>query len=153
MPESGERILALDLGASRIGLAVSDELGWTAQGLPTMERIGPKKDFAKLRDIVTQYQVRKLVVGLPRNMNGSLGPQANLVLEFIEQVKSKLKLDVIPWDERLTTQAAERVLLEADMSRAKRRKKVDQVAAVLILQGYLDSRRGLLETAGQAGTT
>jgi putative Holliday junction resolvase len=80
-------------------------------------------------------------------MNGSLGPQANLVLEFIEQLKSKLKLDVIPWDERLTTQAAERVLLEADMSRAKRRKKVDQVAAVLILQGYLDSGRGLLQTA------
>jgi putative Holliday junction resolvase len=82
-------------------------------------------------------------------MNGSLGPQANLVLEFIEQLKSKLKLDVIPWDERLTTQAAERVLLEADISRAKRRKKVDQVAAVLILQGYLDSGRGLLQTASQ----
>ncbi|HET6464589.1 MAG TPA: Holliday junction resolvase RuvX [Nitrospiria bacterium] len=149
MPASGERILALDLGASRIGLAVSDELGWTAHGLPTLERVGPKKDFAKLRDIVAQYHVQKLVVGLPRNMNGSLGPQANLALEFIEQVKSKLNLDVIPWDERLTTQAAQRVLLEADMSRAKRRKKVDQVAAVLILQGYLDSRRGLLETASQ----
>jgi len=149
MAASGERILALDLGKSRIGLAVSDELGWTAHGLPTLERIGPKKDLAKLRDIVAQYQVRKLVVGLPRNMNGSLGPQANLVLEFIEQLKKKLRLDVIPWDERLTTQAAERVLIEADMSRSKRRKKVDQVAAVLILQGYLDSRRGLLQTATQ----
>jgi len=88
-------------------------------------------------------------VGLPRNMNGSLGPQATLVLEFIDQLKSNLKLDVIPWDERLTTRAAERVLLEADMSRAKRRKKVDQVAAVLILQGYLDSGRGLLQTASR----
>jgi putative Holliday junction resolvase len=149
MPASGERILALDLGTSRIGLAISDELGWTAHGLPTLERIGSKKDFAKLRDIAAQYHVQKLVVGLPRNMNGSLGPQANLVLEFIEQLKSKLKMDVIPWDERLTTHAAERVLLEADLSRAKRRKKVDQVAAVLILQGYLDSRHGLLQTAGQ----
>ncbi|MBI3595834.1 MAG: Holliday junction resolvase RuvX [Nitrospirae bacterium] len=149
MSASGERILALDLGAIRIGLAVSDELGWTAHGLPTLERVGPKKDIARLRDIVAQYQVQKLVVGLPRNMNGSLGPQANLVLEFIEQLKNKLRLDVIPWDERLTTQAAERVLLEADLSRAKRRKKVDQVAAVLILQGYLDSRRGSLQTASQ----
>jgi putative Holliday junction resolvase len=136
----GERILALDLGERRIGLAVSDELGWTAHGLPTLERVGPKKDLAKLRAVVAEYRIRKLIVGLPRNMNGSLGPQANRVLEFIEQLKNKLKLDVIPWDERLTTQAAERVLIEADLSRAKRRKKVDQVAAVLILQGYLDSQ-------------
>ena len=144
----GERILAMDLGTRRIGLAVSDELGWTAQGLPTMERIGPKKDIARLRGIVAEYQVRKLIVGLPRNMDGSLGPQANLTLEFIEQLKNKFKLDVIPWDERLTTQAAERILIEAEMSRAKRRKKVDQVAAVLILQGYLDSRQSLIQTVG-----
>ncbi len=146
MSTSGDRILAIDLGARRIGLAVSDELGWTAHGLPTLERVGPKKDIARLRAVAAEYQVRKLIVGLPRNMNGSLGPQANLVLEFIEQLKNKLKLDVIPWDERLTTRAAERVLIEADMSRAKRRKKVDQVAAVLILQGYLDSRQGLIQT-------
>lgn len=149
MSESGERVLALDLGANRIGLAVSDEMGWTAQGLPTLERAGPKKDFGKLREVVAQYQVRKIVVGLPRNMNGTLGPQANLVLEFIEGLKKKLGMEVIPWDERLTTRAAERVLIEADISRAKRRKKVDQVAAVLILQGYLDSRRGLLQTTTQ----
>jgi putative Holliday junction resolvase len=144
----GERILALDLGTRRIGLAISDELGWTAHGLPTVERVSSKKDFARLREVVEKYQVRKLIVGLPRNMNGSLGPQANFVLDFIEQLKNKLKLDVIPWDERLTTQAAERVLIEADMSRAKRRKKVDLVAAVLILQGYLDSRQGLIQTVG-----
>jgi putative Holliday junction resolvase len=145
MSTPGERILAMDLGTRRIGLAVSDELGWTAHGLPTLERVGPKKDMARLREIVAEYQVRKLIVGLPRNMDGSLGPQANLVLEFIELLKNKLKLDVIPWDERLTTRAAERVLIEADLSRAKRRKKVDQVAAVLILQGYLDSREGLIQ--------
>jgi putative Holliday junction resolvase len=151
MSTPGERILAMDLGARRIGLAVSDELGWTAHGLSTLERIGPKKDIARLREIIAEYHVRKLIVGLPRNMNGSLGPQANLALEFIEQLKTKLKLDVIPWDERLTTQAAERVLIEADMSRAKRRKTVDRVAAVLILQGYLDSRRNLLQTVSQPG--
>jgi putative pre-16S rRNA nuclease len=145
----GERILAIDLGARRIGLAVSDELGWTAHGLPTLERIGPKKDVERLRGVVAQYRVCKIIVGLPRNMNGSLGPQANLVLEFIDRLKDKLKLDVIPWDERLTTQAAERVLIEGNMSRAKRRKKVDQVAAVLILQGYLDSRRSLLQMTSQ----
>jgi putative Holliday junction resolvase len=149
MSTPGERILAMDLGTRRIGLAVSDELGWTAHGLPTLERVGPKKDIARLREVVAEYQVRKLIVGLPRNMDGSLGPQANLVLEFIEQLKNKLKLDVIPWDERLTTRAAERVLIEADLSRAKRRKKVDQVAAVLILQGYLDSRQGLIQTVSR----
>ena len=149
MSTPGERILALDLGARRIGMAVSDELGWTAHGLATLERVGPKKDIVRLREIVAEQNVRKLVVGLPRNMDGSLGPQARLVLEFIETLKNKLRLEVIPWDERLTTQAAERVLIEADMSRAKRRKKVDQVAAVLILQGYLDSRRDLLDPAGR----
>jgi len=141
MSTPGERILGLDVGTRRIGLAVSDELGWAAHGLPTLERIGPRKDIARLRGIASEYNVRKLVVGLPRNMDGSLGPQANLVLEFISVLEDKLKLDVIPWDERLTTEAAERVLLEADVSRAKRRKKVDQIAAVLILQGYLDSLR------------
>jgi len=140
MSTPGKRILSIDLGDRRIGLAVSDEMGWTAHGLPTLERVGPKKDLAKLRDIVAEHQVGKLIIGLPRNMNGSLGPQANRVLEFIELLKNKLKMDVIPWDERLTTQAAERILIEADMSRAKRRKKVDQVAAVLILQGYLDNQ-------------
>lgn len=136
-----ERVLALDLGGRRIGLAISDELGWTAQGLPTLERGTLSIDLTRLREIVSEYHIRKVIVGLPRNMNGSLGPQAGRVLEFIESLKNRLKLEVIPWDERLTTVAAERVLLEADLSRAKRRKKVDQVAAVLILQGYLDNRR------------
>ena len=140
------RILALDVGTRRIGLAVSDEMGWIAHGLPTMERQNSRKDFSHLRGILSEYDIQKLVVGLPRNMNGSLGPQADLVLEFIQSLKNKLRLDVIPWDERLTTEAAERALLEADISRSKRRKKVDQVAAVLILQGYLDSRRVVRET-------
>jgi putative pre-16S rRNA nuclease len=141
--------MAIDLGARRMGLAVSDEMGWTAQGLQTLERVGPKKDAARLRQIVSEYRVRKVIVGLPRNMNGQLGPQANLALEFIERIKNQLQLDVIPWDERLTTQAAERVLVEADLSRGKRKGKIDQVAAVMILQGYLDSRRVPIQTSDQ----
>jgi len=149
MPIAGERILAIDLGTRRMGLAVSDEMGWTAQGLRTMDRVGPKKDAARLRQIVSEYRIRKVIVGLPRNMNGQLGPQADLALEFIERIKNQLRLDVIPWDERLTTLEAERVLMEADLSRAKRREKIDQVAAVLILQGYLDSLRGPMQTSDQ----
>jgi putative pre-16S rRNA nuclease len=141
--------MAIDLGIRRMGLAVSDEMGWTAHGLQTLERVGPKKDAARLRQIISEYRVRKVIVGLPRNMNGQLGPQADLALEFIERIKNRLRLDVIPWDERLTTQAAERVLVEADLSRAKRRGKIDQVAAVMILQGYLDSRRGPILTSEQ----
>ncbi len=138
---SPERILALDVGTRRIGLAVSDELGWTAHGLPTLARISLRKDIARLRELVSEHGVAKLVVGLPRNMNGTLGQKAGEVLELIEVLRERLNLDVVPWDERLTTRAAERVLLEADVSRAKRRKKVDQIAAVLILQGYLDNSR------------
>ncbi len=137
------RILGLDVGTKRIGLSVSDGLGLSAHGLPTLERKNLKEDVRRLREIIAEYEVHKLVVGLPRNMDGSLGPQAELTLGFAEKLKNKLKVDIVTWDERLTSQAAERVLLEADMSRAKRRKKIDQVAAVLILQGYLDSNQGL----------
>lgn len=134
------RILGLDVGERRIGLAVSDELGLTAHGLPTLERTALKADLARLEEIVAEYAAEKVVVGLPRNMDGSLGQQGSRVLDFIERLQRRIpKIPVIPWDERLTTKAAERVLLEADMSRSKRKKKVDQVAAVLILQGYLNS--------------
>ncbi|HEY4485676.1 MAG TPA: Holliday junction resolvase RuvX, partial [Nitrospiria bacterium] len=95
----------------------------------------------RLRGIIAEHQIKKLVVGLPRNMNGGIGPQAVSVLAFIEVLKTRLQIDVIPWDERLTTAEAERALISADLSREKRRKKIDQVAAVLILQGYLDYRR------------
>jgi len=134
------RILALDVGGRRIGLAVSDELGLTAQGLPTLKRTKPSSDLKHIKHLVKEYAAKMIVVGLPRNMNGSMGAQANIVLDFIEDLKRKIPgTPVVPWDERLTTLAAERVLLEADLSRSKRKKKVDQVAAVLILQNYLDS--------------
>lgn len=142
------RILGLDVGERRIGLAVSDELGLTAHGLPTLERTALKADLARLEELVAEYAAEKVVVGLPRNMDGSLGQQGSRVLDFIERLQRRIpKIPVIPWDERLTTKAAERVLLEADMSRSKRKKKVDQIAAVLILQGYLNSLAG--SPAGQ----
>ena len=134
------RILALDVGGRRMGLAVSDDLGLTAQGLPTLKRTKPSSDLKHIKHLVKEYAAKMIVVGLPRNMNGSIGAQANIVLDFIEDLKRKIPgTPVVPWDERLTTREAERVLLEADLSRSKRKKKVDQVAAVLILQNYLDS--------------
>jgi putative holliday junction resolvase len=134
------RILALDVGERRIGLAVSDELGLTAQGLPTLKRTKPSSDLKHIEHLVKEHAAKTMVVGLPRNMNGSMGVQAHIVMDFIEDLKRKIpETSVIPWDERLTTRAAERVLLEADLSRSKRGKKVDQLAAVLILQNYLDS--------------
>ena len=141
MTAHGERVLGLDVGERRIGLAVSDDLGWMAHGIPTLERTFLRKDLGRLRGIIAEHQIKKLVVGLPRNMNGGIGPQAVSVLAFIEVLKTRLQIDVIPWDERLTTAEAERALISADLSREKRRKKIDQVAAVLILQGYLDYRR------------
>jgi putative holliday junction resolvase len=134
------RILALDVGERRIGLAISDELRLTAQGLPTLNRTKPSSDLKHIEHLVKEYDAKMIVVGLPRNMNGSMGVQANIVLAFIEDLKRKIPdTPVIPWDERLTTRAAERVLLEADLSRSRRKKKIDQVAAILILQNYLDS--------------
>ena len=133
------RVLALDIGERRIGLAVSDELGLAAHGLPTLIRTKPSEDFKHLKNLVSEYSAQRIIAGLPLNLKGEIGPQARIVLDFIENLKKRVPdTPVVTWDERMTTQAAERVLLEADMSRSKRRKKIDQLAAVLILQGYLD---------------
>ena len=132
------RTLGLDVGTRTIGLAVSDELGWTAQGLPTLARRGLAADLAALREVAREWDVERVVVGLPRNMNGSIGPQAQSVLDFAAQVKEAVGVPVVTWDERLSSVAAERTLLEADLSRKKRRAAVDRLAAVFILQGYLD---------------
>lgn len=133
------RVLGLDVGTKRIGIAVSDGLGITAQAVETLVCSTPEEDDNRITELVAKYQVTKLVVGIPYNMNGSEGPQAAKVREVIERLKTKLTLPIDEWDERLSTVAAERVLLQADMSREKRRKVIDKVAAVIILQGYLDS--------------
>jgi putative Holliday junction resolvase len=135
------RIAALDVGEARIGVAVSDELGITAQGVGVVRRVGGRRDLDALADLLGPYAPSRLVVGLPLGLNGTEGPQAVKVRAFAEKVAAHLALPLEFWDERLTTVAAERALLEADVSRRRRRDVVDQVAANLILQGWLAARR------------
>lgn len=130
------RIMALDLGEKTIGVAVSDELKITAQGIKTIRRRGIQTDLAELRDLIHEFEVERVVVGMPRNMNGSYGPAAEKAGEFVEKLQV-LKLPVETVDERLTTKIAEQALIEGNVRRNKRRKVIDQVAATLILQGYL----------------
>jgi len=137
------RFLGLDIGSKRIGIALSDELGITAQGLPTLLCATPKKDIQKLLEIVSQHKVEKIVVGLPKNMDGTLGKSAEQVLTFIEVMKGKTAIPVEVWDERLSTVAVNRTLISANVSRRRRKDVVDKLAAVYILQGFLDSHSRL----------
>jgi putative Holliday junction resolvase len=132
------RIAGLDVGDRRIGVAISDELGWTAQGVGVLTRTTLARDLTDLRDLLAPYAPTSIVVGHPRNMNGTIGPQALKVETFAREVETALGLPIVLWDERLSTVGAERVLLEADLSRAKRKKVIDKAAAMFILQGYLD---------------
>ena len=134
------RILALDVGTKRIGLAVSDPLGITAQGLEVLIRKDRASDLERLVEVAREWQVQRIVVGLPRHMDGRLGSAAPAILELVETLKEALGVEVVTWEERLTTVEAERVLIQADVSRRRRRQVVDQLAAVLILQNYLDHR-------------
>jgi len=134
------RIGGLDVGDRRIGVAISDEMGWTAQGVAVLKRTHLEADLEALRACLAPYAPTAIVVGLPKNMNGTLGPQAEKALAFAREAEVALGVPTVMWDERLTTVGAERVLLEADLSRARRRQVIDKVAAVLILQGYLDNR-------------
>ena len=133
------RIMGLDLGSKTIGVAVSDALLWTAQGLKTIRR--SPKEWEELREIIREYEVAEIVVGYPKNMNGTLGPRCGLTEEFAAALRLKSDLPVELWDERLSTAAARRSLLEADVSRSKRKQVIDKMAAVFILQGYLDHRQ------------
>jgi putative holliday junction resolvase len=133
------RILGLDVGDRTIGIAVSDPLGLTAQGITTINRKKEDDDIAELKKICAEYSVETIVCGLPKNMNGTVGEQGQKVLEFCNILKDKVEIPIKMWDERLTTAAAERAMLEANLSRAKRKKIVDKMAATYILQGYLDS--------------
>jgi len=133
------RILGLDIGEKRTGVALSDELGITAQPLDTIEAKGPDDMEKKVFDLIGRLNPDKIVMGLPRNMDGSIGPRAQAVLSLAERVRGKTGHTVETWDERLSTVEAERVLLSAQMGRKKRKKALDSLSAVLILQGYLDS--------------
>jgi len=134
------RILGLDVGDKTIGVAVSDELGLTAQGLEVIRRTSPANDFARLAQIVAAYRVDTIVVGLPKNMNGTIGPRGEAVRAFAGETAAAFPAVAVKlWDERLSTVAAEKALLAADVSRRRRRQVIDKMAAVFILQGYLDS--------------
>ncbi|WP_068774209.1 Holliday junction resolvase RuvX [Paenibacillus sp. FJAT-26967] len=135
------RTMGLDYGDKTIGVAVSDLLGLTAQGVEVIRRTSPVRDFDHLKRIIGEYEVTEIVVGLPKNMNGTIGPRGEICQEFAGQLEEAFALPVRMWDERLTTVSATRTLLEADVSRKKRKQVVDKIAAALILQGYMDSKR------------
>ena len=134
------RLLGLDLGSKRIGVAVSDEMGWTAQGLCVLNRHGGKRDLENIARLVQEQQSQAVVLGLPLNMDGSEGDQARRAREFGEKLKEHIKLPVHLWDERLTTWEAEGILKEAGVKGPKRKLVVDKVAATLILKSYLQAR-------------
>ncbi len=141
------RIMGLDVGDATIGVAVSDELGMIAHGITTIRRKNLKFDIESLKTIINEKNIKRIVVGLPKNMNNTIGPRGQITIDFAEMLKDRFKnienfkdIEIVMWDERLTTSAAERTLLEADVSRKKRKQVIDKIAAVLILQNYLDSQ-------------
>lgn len=135
------RALGLDVGTKTIGVAVSDGLGITAQGVTTIIRQSYEKDLAALNGYIEEFEAGEIVVGLPKSMDGSIGPQAEKVLEFVERMKRAIDVPVVMFDERLSTALVQKALIQADVSRKKRKKVVDMLAAQVILQGYMDSRR------------
>jgi len=137
------RIMGLDIGSRKIGVAISDELGVTAQGLKSIEIKSIDNAFGELVDIIKNFKIDKIVIGLPKNMDGSIGRQAEKVLKWIEEFKSKINLPIETWDERLSTVEASKLLIKADLSRKKRKHVIDKLAAVLILQGYIDQIRNI----------
>ena len=134
------RSMSLDLGTRTIGVATSDLTGLIATGLETIRRSKPEKDLQRLDEIITEYEVSTIVIGFPKNMNGTVGERAESCIQFSELMKAQYPdKKIVLWDERLSTVAAEKVLISADMRREKRKKVIDMMAAVVILQNYLDS--------------
>jgi putative Holliday junction resolvase len=135
------RYLGLDVGDRAIGVSLSDETGTLASGLDTIRRVGPRKDVKAVAALVRGREVGEVVVGLPRRLDGTVGPQAEKVLAFMEDLRAAVSVPVVPWDERFTTVIAQQALIEADVSRRARKGVVDKVSAILILQNYLDYRK------------
>lgn len=137
------RTLGLDFGSKTVGISLSDPFGWTAQGLETIHRKQEENiepTIERIGQICEEHQVTKIVLGFPKNMNNTIGERGEKTIKFKEQLEEATSLEVELWDERLSTVAAENLLLEADLSRKKRRNLIDKMAAVYILQGYLDSK-------------
>jgi len=141
------KIMGLDVGDATVGIAISDGLLITAQGRETLRRSQIKEDLNHIIDYILEENIHVIVVGFPKNMNNSIGPQAEKTLQFVKQLKKKIKysdrniheVEVVMWDERLTSIAADKMMIQADLSRKKRSEIIDKIAAVYILQGYLDS--------------
>lgn len=136
------RVMGLDYGSKTVGVAISDPLGFTAQGIETIQRKEENKlrqTLARIESLVKEYEVNEIVLGFPKNMNNTIGDRAEKTLEFKEMLERRTKIPVVMWDERLTTVEAERTLIESKVRREDRKKYVDKIAAVFILQGYLDS--------------
>ena len=134
--------MGLDYGTKTVGVAISDALGLTAQGIETIERKEENKlrrTCARIEELIREYEVEKIVLGFPKHMNNDVGERAEKSLEFKAMLERRTGLEVIMWDERLTTVAAERTLIESKVRRENRKKYIDKIAAVFILQGYLDS--------------
>ena len=138
--EVAGRILAIDYGSRRMGLAVSDLLGITSQGIETLQRKNKRNDFSRLGQVIREYDVREIVLGNPLRMSGAEGIQSEKVAGFAEELRQRFKLPVHLWDERLTSAEANRLLREAELSIQKRAQAVDRMAAVLILQSFLQAR-------------
>ncbi|WP_431027285.1 Holliday junction resolvase RuvX [Lysinibacillus sp. LZ02] len=136
------RIMGLDVGTKTVGVAISDALGWTAQGIETVKIDEEASEFGieRIKELVKEYAVTEFVVGYPKNMNNTVGPRGEASENYKKLLEETFGLPVKLWDERLTTMAAERMLIEADVSRKKRKQVIDKMAAVMILQGYLDSK-------------
>lgn len=134
--------MGLDVGSKTVGVAISDALGWTAQGIETIQINEELGEFGieRIKELVKEYAVTEFVVGYPKNMNNTVGPRGEASMSYKTLLEETFHLPVVLWDERLTTMAAERMLIEADVSRKKRKKVIDKMAAVMILQGYLDSK-------------
>lgn len=142
------RVLALDVGKSRIGLAVSDELGVTAQGIETLQRTRIREDIAALKELVSRWNVRLLLIGAPLHMSGAESRQSEYTREFADRLKRQIQLPVVYWDERLTSAEAERMLRDSGASLDRRKRAVDQMAAVLLLESYLENQRLTAEWEG-----
>ena len=135
------RYLGLDVGDVRIGVALSDETATLASGLPTLNRVGPRKDVKAVAALVREHGAGEVVVGMPRRLDGTVGPQAEKVTSFMAELRALVRVPVVEWDERFTSVMATQALIEGGVSRRDRKKSVDQVSAVLILQNYLDYRK------------
>ena len=148
------RIMGLDFGSKTVGVAISDELLLTAQGIEIIERKEENKlrmTLARIETLILEYGVEEIVLGLPKNMNNSLGERAELSMAFKDRLERRTNVPVVMWDERLTTVAADKAMIEAGIRREHRKEHVDKIAACFILQGYLDYRKNKESLGGEAG--